>query len=105
MIFQIYFQEPDIIFGHMGGIPLSLPDEFKDDNYDTKPCPIIGEWVIVSVIPISRAKRKQLKCLGYTVIDLSEKPNFGKPDVEKMVARVLTGNYQHGVPNPNSVPL
>ena len=57
------------------------------------------------MIPISRAKRKQLKCLGYTVFDLAEKSNVTKQDVDKMVARVLTGNYDHDVPNPRSVPL
>ena len=95
-------QEPDLVFGHFAGIPLSIPEELIEG----KPCPELGEWTIISVAPISKSKRKQLNYLGYKVYDLSGTTTGTIPTrkVQSMVASILTGNV-HEVVNPNKVPL
>ena len=95
-------QEPDLVFGHFAGIPLSIPEELIEG----KPCPELGEWSIISVAPVSKSKRKQLNYLGYKVYDLSGQSIGGihKKNVLKMVASILTGNV-HDEVNPNKVPL
>ena len=95
-------QEPDLVFGHFAGIPLSIPEELIEG----KPCPELGEWTIISVAPISKSKRKQLNHLGYKVYDLSGTTTGTIPTrkVHSVVASILTGNV-HEVVNPNKVPL
>ena len=44
------FQEPDTIFGHVGGTKLSVPNNYSDLEFATslKPAPDIGEWFVIT---------------------------------------------------------
>ena len=115
------FQEPDIVFGQIAGMAMSLPDELKEDDQEIKRPPIVGEWFVVSPTKVSKSKRKLLKALGFTIVDMTEwqKPvkndpkmpkdraeNYmiAKSNISRMVASCLSGNYHEKPPNPRAIP-
>ena len=106
------FQEPDIIFGVIAGIPMSIPDELKQEDQEIKRPPIVGEWFVVSPTKISRTKMKLLKALGFIVVDMTDwyaAPNgkmasAPKSQIERMVASSISGNYHVNPPNHRTPP-
>ena len=44
-----FYDTPDLVLGHMGGIKVSVPYEIKDTDKrgDLIPAPEFGEWVVV----------------------------------------------------------
>ena len=93
------FQEPDVVFGNLGGIPLSIPEELNETNFQLKYAPIVGYWTVVSPTKVSKSKRQQLQILGYNVMDLTTftqnpKGHFSDQDIDTMLALALTGNVQ-----------
>jgi cysteine synthase len=100
---------------------MSLPDELKNDDQEIKRPPIVGEWFVVSPTKVSKSKRKLLKALGFTIVDMTEWQKTAKNDpkmpkdraenymiaksnISRMVASCLSGNYHEKPPNPRAVP-
>ena len=90
------------MFGHIAGIPLSVPEELKDDNYEIKNAPIIGKWYVLSPSRVTSSKRRLLKSLGFEIIDLKEKFDMKtptKPMMLQLIASTLTGVVHDKVPS------
>ena len=100
---------------------MSLPDELKEDDQEIKRPPVVGEWFVVSPTKVSKSKRKLLKALGFTVVDMTEWQKTVKSDpkmpkhkaadfvitksnISRMVASCLSGNYHEKPPNPRAIP-
>ena len=97
------FQEPDIVFGQLAGMAMSIPPELKEEDHEIKRPPIVGEWFVVSPTKISRSKYKLLKALGFFVIDMTEWSGKNGPfelnEISRMVASALSGNYHEKPPS------
>lgn len=75
-----HFPEPDIVFGHIAGNQLSVPEYLSDPNFrGPRPAPP-GEWVALvmatrktlnqdnKISGIEAAKMRELEALGYTAV-------------------------------------
>lgn len=80
-----------MVFGHIAGIALSVPDELKCDDQQIKRAPEIGEWWVISTSKISGSKVKQLSALGFRTLDMSK----GAKPIGKVIADIMQGTY-HG---------
>lgn len=125
-----HFQDADIVMGHVAGMPMFVPLEWKksDTLTDFLRAPEYGQWVVISVdgpsksdlsLPDSKGmsardtepdRYSQLLKLGFEiyVIPAAEHQQLltghGTKWAHKLVANVLTGLPQ-GAPNPRSVPV
>jgi len=96
-----HFSEPDLVFGNIGGICLSIPGYLTDPDYQgARPCPPGDWWVLVvgtkkshdlegRVVGQEKVKIRQLQKLGYTpiVMPFNHQTNFQV--VAKTIAKML----------------
>ncbi len=96
---RLYFQQPDIVFGHVAGTPVSTPYDLRVETYKPKRAPEVGDWTVLSVEAVpNHNRRKQLEALGYRVIYLgSDRSATSKQKLNAVVATELTGRKHDDV--------
>jgi len=124
-----HFRDPDIVFGHLAGMPMFLPLDWKGkEQEDFLRAPEVGDWVVVSVDGPSRVdmtpgdynhgvigkasepdRYTQLLELGFDVHVINARDQKAILEgnnlkwAHRLLANVLTGNPQ-GDPNPRGNP-
>jgi len=96
-----HFEQPDIIFGNIGGISMSVPHYLTDPGYVGLKKPPPGDWWVLvvgsrksqdlqgNIIGQEAAKVSQLKKLGFTPVVLLYK-DMGNPNkIMQAIAKVL----------------
>ena len=102
-----HLEEADLVFGHLAGNPLTVPQELKENDQKIKKPPLAGLWNVVCIRKVSLSKKKQLKKLGFNVIEMMDYGNdgsFSKKDVIRMVADSVAGT-SHGPEGPPPGPI
>lgn len=92
-----HFQEPDIVFGHIAGIRLSVPEKLRRTEPVLKPAPEVGDWVVLMLelgFPTKHDRAKQLEQLGYKVVKVPHPSDSLSTDISIILANELTGVSQ-----------
>jgi len=96
-----HFEQPDIIFGNIGGMNMSVPHYITDPGYVGLKKPPPGDWWVLvvgsrksqdlqgNIIGQEAAKVSQLKKLGYTPVVLLYKDIGNPSQIMQAIARVL----------------